>query len=362
LGGARGRKIDSPERQEVIALIDESCAAGARLSEACKVLELSPRTVQRWRQGDTVKTDGRKAAAQDRFPANKLSDGERDAILATANAPQFAHLPPSQIVPLLADEGCYVASESSFYRVLREEKQLTHRDRAKAPKNKRPEPVTATAPNQLWSWDITYLSTTVKGLYYYLYLIMDVYSRKIVGWEVYAEESAEHAASIARKAYLREGVAGGSLVLHSDNGSPMKGATMLGTLQKLGVTPSFSRPSVSNDNPYSEALFKTLKYRPCFPEKPFDSLEEARQWVAGFQKWYNEEHRHSALKFVTPGQRHRGEDAALLNQRAELYVVAKGRNPERWSGNTRNWTRPEEITLNPKKSPKSQAVKTDEAA
>ena len=346
----------------MIALIDQSCAAGARLAKACKLLDLSPRTVQRWRQGDAVKADGRKAGAQDRVPANKLADGEREEILATANAPQFAHLPPSQIVPLLADEGRYLASESSFYRVLREEKQLTHRDRAKAPKNKRPEPVTATAPNQLWSWDITYLKTTVKGLYFYLYLIMDVYSRKIVGWEVYAEESAENASSIAVKAYLREGVAGGSLVLHSDNGSPMKGATMLGTLQKLGVTPSFSRPSVSNDNPYSEALFRTLKYRPCFPEKPFDTLVEARQWVAKFQQWYNENHRHSALKFVTPGQRHRGEDAALLNQRAELYAVAKGRNPERWSGSIRNWTRPEEITLNPKKSPQIQAVKTDEAA
>ncbi len=345
-----------------MTLIDESCAAGARLTQASEVLGLSSRTVQRWRQGGTVKADGRKAGAQGRVPTNKLAGEERDAILATANAPQFAHLPPSQIVPLLADEGCYLASESSFYRVLRENKQLAHRDRAKAPRNKRPEPVTATASNQLWSWDITYLSTTVKGIYFYLYLIMDVYSRKIVGWEIYAEESAEHAASIARKAYLREGVAGRSLVLHSDNGSPMKGATMLGTLQKLGITPSFSRPSVSNDNPYSEALFKTLKYRPCFPEKPFDSLEEARQWVAGFQQWYNEEHRHSALKFVTPGQRHRGEDAALLNQRAGVYAVAKSRKPERWSGNTRNWTRPEEITLNPKKSPQSQAIKTDEAA
>jgi putative transposase len=346
----------------VIALINESCAAGARLAKACKLLDLSPRTVQRWRRDDRVKADGRKAAAQDRVPANKLADGERENILATANAPQFAHLPPSQIVPLLADEGCYVASESSFYRVLREEKQLTHRTRAKAPKHKRPEPVTATAPNQLWSWDITYLKTTVKGLYFYLYLIMDVYSRKIVGWEVYEEESAEHAACIARKAYLREGVAGKSLVLHSDNGSPMKGATMLGMLQRLGVTPSFSRPSVSNDNPYSESLFRTMKYRPCFPEKPFDTVEEAREWVDTFQHWYNEDHRHSALKFVTPGQRHRGEDIALLAQRAELYAVAKGRNPERWSGNIRNWTRPEEITLNPNKSLQGQAKKTDDAA
>lgn len=346
----------------MIALIDEACTAGARLVKACEVLELSPRTVQRWREDGTVKVDGRKAAAQNREPANKLAEEERDEILATANSPEFAHLPPSQIVPLLADQGLYLASESSFYRVLHKAKQLAHRDKAKAPRNNRPEPATANAPNQVWSWDITYLKTNVKGLYFYLYLIMDVYSRKIVGWEVYGEESADHAASIARKAYLREGVAGRSLVLHSDNGSPMKGATMLGTLHNLGVVPSFSRPSVSNDNPYSEALFRTLKYRPCFPEKPFGSLDEARQWVVGFQQWYNEKHQHSALKFVTPGQRHRGEDIALLNQRAEVYAAAKGKNPARWSGKTRNWTRPEEVTLNPKKSTQSQAVKTDEAA
>jgi hypothetical protein len=140
----------------------------------------------------------------------------------------------------------------------------------------------------------------------------------------------------------------------------MKGATMLGALHKLGVTPSFSRPSVSNDNPYSESLFRTMKYRPCFPEKPFDTVEEAREWVDTFQNWYNEEHRHSSLKFVTPGQRHRGDDIALLAQRAELYAEAKGRNPERWSGNIRNWTRPEEITLNPNKSLQSQVEETDD--
>jgi len=149
----------------------------------------------------------------------------------------------------------------------------------------------------------SYLATTVKGILFYLYLIMDIFSRKIVGWEVYETESAEQASMVFRKTCLREG-AGKDLVLHSDNGSPMKGATMLATLQQLGVMPSFRRPSVSNDNPYSEALFKTLKYHPGFPDKPFGSLASARVWVAGFQHGYNEVHRHSALKFVTPGQRH----------------------------------------------------------
>jgi len=166
---------------------------------------------------------------------------------------------------------------------------------------------------------------------------MDVFSRKIVGWEVYDSESTDRAAVVFRKAHLREGINADALVLHSDNGSPMKGATMLATLQKLGVIPSFSRPSVSNDNPYSEALFKTLKYPPGFPDKPFENLEEARQWVTGFVHWYNETHRHSHLRYVTQSQRHRNEDIAILAQRHELYQDARDKHPERWSGKTRNW-------------------------
>mgnify|MGYP001142331293 CR=1 FL=1 len=346
----------------MMSLIKEACAAGARLTKVCQIVALSPRTVQRWQQPDELPTDGRKAAAVDRVPANKLSDTERTEILTTANRVEYAHLPPSQIVPKLADDGCYLASESTFYRILRAAKQLAHRGRTKAATHKRPEAFLATAPNQLWSWDITYMGTTIKGLYFYLYLIMDVFSRKIVGWEVYAEESADHAAKTFHKAYLREGIAGQQLSLHSDNGSPMKGATMLGTLQKLGVMPSFSRPSVSNDNPYSESLFKTLKYHPGLPEKPFDTLEEARLWCAGFQIWYNEEHQHSAIKFVTPGQRHRGEDKEILDRRKALYAKAKSANPERWSGKCRNWIRPEVVSLNSLKSTLSKAITHEKAA
>ena len=329
-------------------MIEAACTAGARLAPSCEIAGISERTVQRYRQAKELNPDGRKAAAT--VPANKLSEQERKAIIATANQPEFAELPPSQIVPLLADEGRYLASESTFYRILREYDQLTHRGKTKAPVNNRPEPLLATGPNQLWSWDITYLPTAVKGLYFYLYLILDIYSRKIVGWEVYTEESAEYAAKTFRKAYLREGVAGKSLALHSDNGSPMKGATMLGTLQKLGVIPSFSRPAVSNDNAYSEAIFRTLKYTPGYPDKPFDTLEDARKWVAKFSTWYNETHRHSALKFVTPGQRHRNEDEEVLAKRTVVYELAKTKRPERWSGKCRNWDHTKEVTLNPRKS------------
>jgi len=251
-------------------------------------------------------------------------------------------------VAILADEGRYLASESSLYRLLRSAEQLTPRGR-KAPPRPRPQPWEATGPNQVWSWDITYLATTVRGTFFYLYLILDLYRRKIVGWEVYPEESAEHAAEVFKRAHLREGVGAADLVLHSDNGSPMKGATMLATLQHLGVVASFSRPSVSNDNPYSEAIFATCKGCPAFPEKPFASPTEARLWVAGFVAWYNETHRHSALKFVTPAQRHRGEDRDLLAQRDALYQAAKAANPQRWSGTTRNWEPPTSVLLNPGK-------------
>ena len=240
-------------------------------------------------------------------PAYKLNDLERQRVLAIAYSAEFGHLPPSQIVPRLADQGCYLASESSFYRIVTEANQIKHRNATRpTAESSKPRAVQATGPNQLYSWDITYLPTTVRGVYFYLYLFMDIYSRKIVGWQVYDEESTELAAEVVRDICTREKIQPGQVVLHSDNGSPMKGATMLATLQSLGVMPSFSRPAVSNDNPYSESLFKTLKYRPGYPEKTFGQLVDARKWVAHFASWYNTEHRHSAIRFVTPAQRHGG--------------------------------------------------------
>ena len=346
----------------MVELIKEASTAGARQPMACKVVGISSRTLQRWDEGDRVLADGRGAAAPRRQPSNKLSSLERQSVLDVANSQEFAHSAPNQIVPMLADQGRYIASESTFYRVLRDAGQMTHRGKVKPPTRKRPASLHADAPNQLWSWDITYLATTVKGIFFYLYLIMDIFSRKIVGWEIYETESAEQASRLFRKTCLREGIAGKDLVLHSDNGSPMKGATMLATLQKLGVMPSFSRPSVSNDNPYSEALFKTLKYHPGFPDKPFDCLESARAWVAGFQHWYNEVHRHSALKFVTPGQRHRGEDIVILEERQRLYEAAKAKQPERWSRKTRDWTPVGTVYLNPGKPVKKEVELKQKAA
>jgi len=330
-----------------INLITEACSNGARKIKACEIANISLRTLQRWH-----KTKGLKDQRSNRkgTPSNKLTDKEKDHILEVCNQEEFCNLPPKQIVPILADEGVYIASESSFYRILREAGQVQHRGRSAAPGNKpaKPDACTATAPNQVWSWDITYLHSTVKGCYFYLYLFMDIFSRKIVGWEVHDNESSELAANVLRKTKFAEHIPPGyEVILHSDNGSPMKGATMLSTMQKLGIVPSFSRPSVSNDNPYSESLFKTLKYTPVYPTKPFDSLEEAREWVHKFTQWYNTKHRHSALKYVTPQQRHTGQDVVLLEQRRELYEAAKKSNPQRWSGRTRDWTHNRVVKLNP---------------
>ena len=330
-------------------LIEGACAAGARLQPACRCLGLSLRTRQRWRSAAGITADARAAAGAARTPANRLDAATRAAILEVANRPEFAHQAPNQIVPALADQGLDIASASSFYRVLREAGQLARRGKARAPTRQRPAPLQATAPNPLWRWDITYLANTLKGSFFYLYLIMDVFSRMIVGWEVFAQESAEHAAAVFTAAHRREGVPRHALVLHADNGSPMKGATLLATRQRLGVVPSFSRPAVSNDNPYSEALFKTLKYQPDLPAQPFDGLASARRWVEGFVAGYNEHHRHRALKFVTPGQRHRGEDQDLLAARRRLYATAKAQYPERWRGSIRNWEPDTVVLLNPGK-------------
>jgi putative transposase len=345
-----------------MSLITEACAAGARRHKACEVLGLSVRTLQRWQGGEKLRSDGRKAVAGQRTPANKLSESERAELLTLANSAVFADKPPSQIVPALADQGRYIASESTFYRVLKAEKQSSHRGRSRPPTHHRPEPCKATGPNRLWSWDITYLATTVRGVFFYLYLYLDLYSRKIVGWEVFAEESAEHAGETVRKACWRERVAPETLTLHSDNGSPMKGATMLATLQRLGIMPSFSRPSVSNDNAFSEAMFKTLKYHPSYPDKSFENLEQARAWVAEFVHWYNEQHRHSAIKFVTPGQRHRGEDIDILAHRQALYEAARRARPERWSGSTRDWAPADTVTLNPNRSTLNKESRQPKAA
>jgi putative transposase len=330
----------------ILEFIDETVLAGARQAEAAKILGLSGRTVERWRL-EGAREDRRRGP--NTVPSNKLSNAERRRVLQVVNSPEFRDRSPNQIVPELASRGCYVASESTIYRVLRQEAQVRHREKSRPPtKRHKPRELVALGPNEVWSWDISYLRCTIRGLFFYLYMTMDVWSRKIVAWEVFAEESSENASELLTRAYRNEGIAPGNLVVHMDNGSPMKGATLLATLQRLGVATSFSRPSVSNDNPYSESLFRTLKYRPAYPSGgTFCSIEEARQWVAAFVEWYNTRHLHSSIRFVAPDDRHSGRDVAILERRKSTYEQARGRHPERWSGTLRNWETIREVALNP---------------
>jgi transposase InsO family protein len=329
-----------------IELINEARASGSRLKPACDELNISVRTYERWIKEGEVKKDQRPLVKRP-TPKNKLTKEERDEIIKTVNSPEYADLAPSQIVPKLADEGRYIASESTIYKILKEEKLNTHRGRTSPPVKREPPTHIATAPNQVWTWDITWLNGVIKGQYYKLYLIIDMFSRLIIAHEVWEEEKAEHAEHLIKKATLAQDTAGRPLVLHSDNGSPMKAATFQATLEKLGVQSSFSRPRVSNDNPYSESLFKTMKYRPKYPFKGFRSLMEARKWVGKFVNWYNKTHLHSGIKFLTPYQRHYGIDEEIMRKRSETYEKARAKHPERWSKNTRNWILPEYVSLNP---------------
>lgn len=340
------------DRMTLIGHITEARGGGARQAQACALAGLDPRTVQRWRKHDGQTRGDRRPDAIRPTPSHALTAEERARIVAVANEPRFAETPPARIVPALADEGIYIASEASFQRVLRAHGQMSRRGRAKPPHRSRP-PTThiATGPGQVWCWDITFLPARVAGRWFYLYVILDLYSRKIVGFEVHDTDSADHAAHLARRTSLAEGVhaAAGKPVLHGDNGATLKATTVLAMLHWLGIAPSYSRPRVSDDNPYVEALFRTAKYRPEFPERGFDDLDAARAWAACFVHWYNHEHRHSAIRYVTPAERHAGADRAVLLARHELYQQARRQTPARWSRRTRNWTQVAAVTLNPEK-------------
>lgn len=349
--GGRGRLTSAAHRRKAIELISEAHAAGAGLVSACSEIGISLRTLKRWRQrllGDGDGEDRRQGSR--RHVSHRLTAEERQRILLTCNQPQYAALPPNQIVPDLADEGVFIGSESSFYRVLRDNDQVHRRGRARLPQEPRTVPrLRATGPNQVWSWDISYLPTTVRGIWLYLYLVIDVWSRKVVAWDVEEREDPVIAADLVSRACLKERVSKGRkqpLVLHADNGNAMRAATLESRLEELGVLRSFSRPRVSNDNPYSESLFRSVKYRPDYPRKPFASKKQACEWVAAFVDWYNHRHRHSGIKFVTPVQRHSGSAIAICKQRAEVYEIARRANPKRWSRHTRCWRQPDEVWIN----------------
>jgi transposase InsO family protein len=335
--------VSAINRVVILQLVSDSVAGGCRQAKACEAIGVSERRLQRWiiSKGKEDQRHGPKTES-----TNKLTLEEKSRMIAIASSKEFCDLSPHQIVPKLADRGVYIASESSFYRVLKAKKLLKHRGRSKPKTVKKIKGHEVFAPLKLLSWDITYLHSCVQGQYFYLYLFLDVFSRKAVGWEIYDKESAEYSSILLNKICLDEDIEKNSITLHSDNGSPMKGATMLVTMQRLGVVPSFSRPAVSNDNPFSESLFKTLKYCPQYPSKPFTTIDDAKEWVKNFICWYNTEHLHSAISFTTPASRHCGEDKIILEKRDSIYKVARQKNPNRWSGKTRNWEKINRVRLN----------------
>lgn len=326
----------------ILADVAEAQAAGARLAKVCELLGVSARTIERWRLDPDGDDDRR---GPNRRPGNALSPLEEARVVALME--KHHGTSPKQLVAKLADEGVYVASESTMYRLSRRKTGRRTRANVRAQVSRAKMVHEAFAPNQVWSWDITWLPTVVRGRFFFLYLVVDVWSRRIVGWDVHERESAELAAEMTARICREEAIDPQGLVLHSDNGTPMRGSTMLATMQALGIVASFSRPHVSDDNPYSEALFRTLKHGPIYPRRPFTNVDEARAWVTRFVAWYNGEHRHSAIRFVTPNDRHYGRQERILARRRALYARARAKRPDRWSGRTRDWTPVGLVVLNP---------------
>jgi putative transposase len=305
---------------------------------------VSLRTVQRWKSGRSL-ADRRKGAPK--RVARKLSDEELELLYRTANEPRFQDMTPGEIVPTLLDEGIYLGSERTLYRLLKTRRALSPRQESRVPvKRTRPSELVATGPNQVWCWDITWLKTDVAGLFKFAYVVEDVFSRRIIGWAVHDREDPELARALFEQLIRDLGVV--PRFVHADNGGPMKGLTLIAFLVRVGAGLSYSRPRVSNDNPFIESLFRTLKYRLGYPKR-FTSLEHARVWFAGFVHWYNCQHKHSGIQYVTPLQRYRGEDRSILARRREVLEAARTRHPERWSRPARRFEYRGSVTLNPEK-------------
>jgi len=309
---------------------------------ACEVVGISLRTLQRWKHG--ALQDQRKGSKK--RVVRKISLDIRDAIIEQCNNKRFRDQNPYEIVALLLNDGCYLASVRTFYRVLKERNLQHHRSNVRVPgRHAKPPEQKATASNQVYTWDITYMARTVKGLFFYAYVIMDIFDKNIIGWAVHEEESGRHSRDLfdrtlkGRKITIR--------ALHADNGSPMKGITLMALLQELKVEVSHSRPRTSNDNPFSESLFKTMKYRVNYPGR-FDSLDQARQWLALFVHWYNTEHLHSSIGYITPEQMRTGRAAAIFEQRNATMCQAHTEYPERWGSRpVKQWQVLRKVVLNP---------------
>jgi putative transposase len=269
------------------------------------------------------------ASAADRGHPRALSVAERAAVLDVLHAPRFQDAAPAAVYATLLDEGTYLASERTMYRLLATEGETRpRRDQLVHPSYARPE-LLATAPNRVWSWDITKLLGPAKWTYFYLYVILDIYSRYVTGWMVAHREHADLAERLIAETLAKQAIPAGQLTLHADRGSSMTSKPVAFLLADLGVTKTHSRPHVSNDNPYSEAQFKTLKYRPGFPDR-FASIQEARAFCQDFFRWYNADHRHSGIGLLAPEVVHYGQAQAAYDARSQVLAAAHAAHPERF--------------------------------
>jgi putative transposase len=296
------------------------------VAAACQALAVPRSSFYRSRQVPSPKVD---PPLPPKPSPRELSEEEQSVVRETLNSPRFRDQAPREVYATLLDEGRYLCSWRTMYRILEQNQEVRERrDQLRHPNYAKPE-LAATAPNQLWSWDITKLLGPTKWTYYYLYVIIDVFSRYVTGWLLADRESAALAEQLVRETCLKQGILPDQLTLHADRGSSMKSKPLAMLLADLGVTKTHSRPRISNDNPYSESQFKTMKYRPDFPDF-FGSKEDARAWVRPFFDWYNNEHYHSSLGLLTPATVHYGQAAALLEKRQRVLDAAYAAHPERF--------------------------------
>jgi len=345
--------MSTAARRELIALIDEAIAAGARQFRACEVIGLDERRLRRWRHTDgDGRTGGYRATDQ------ALSETEKDLIVEAMEAENLRGLPPKQAYFRLMDRGFYLCSYTTFLRVLKERNLVeSKRTRTHTGRGKRPE-LEATAPNQVWCWDISWLESPVIGKYFYLYMIIDLFSRKVVGWGVASQESGALARKIFAHALDAEGVCADQLIVHADNGKPMRSRTLLKLFELLAVTPSFGRPHTSNDNAYAESLFATFKGRVAYPEH-FRSLAAAREYCAAFFVWYNTEHLHSGLDYLTPAQVHSGEHLEVFARRNAQLEEHRRLHPQRHGGKAKVFAIPGTVRLKHRVSPAAHTERSE---
>lgn len=331
-------------RSELLSAVEEAMESGVSKKDASEVIGLNPKTLSRWMKDP----NGIDRRSNNKFhTSNKLTREEEAEILDLISSPAYRDKAPYEVVALLAEEGRYICSERTIYRLLERLGLNTHRSKTKAPEREKPSECVATNPNQVYTWDISYLHTKIPGVFYYLYVFIDIWDRTVVGWSIHEKESGVYAAQLLRKTCFRNGVSPKSLIIHQDNGAPMISTDFLLELEKWGKA-SYSRPGVSDDNPFSESFFKTVKYNKTYPRK-FNDTQDAISWFEGFLDYYHNEHLHSGIGLVTPMDRRTGKYLEKLQRRRETYKAAKETNPNRWSKDVRKWESPSSVYLNSNK-------------